>query len=763
LLAFFLFSQRLSRLHPRFTKTPFSLSAPFTCRSYDAPTFSQESMMLRDTLALLARTTSERLTANAAASPVLDIPRTLKKCLSSGCYVASSCFMALAVLFAPSSQARHGETPPDRMESPYFYMPGGDPAIDSLPLKSTDVDVRIAGVIADVTVTQVYKNEGSRPIEAKYVFPGSTRAAVHGMNVRLADRLIEARIREKQQAQREYEQAKSEGKTAALLEQYRPNVFQTNVANIMPGDEVRVELHYTELLNPENGRYRFVFPTVVGPRYNGQQAGASGSGLWAALPYWSEGEESTTAFDIRVQLETPISIKEVSSSSHMIELRRPDERRAAITLDARARQGADNRDFILDYRLAGETVESGVILMRGRGKGAENFFLAMVEPPKAAPTSVIVPRDYIFVLDISGSMRGFPLDTAKTLLRRLIGGLRPSDVFNVLLFEGGSAFLHPRSVPATQENIDRALQLIDRNNGGGGTELMPALRRVYAQPKPEDVSRSIVIVTDGYVTVESEAFNIVRSNLNQANLFAFGIGSSVNRHLIEGLARAGMGEPFVVTKPDEALEAAARFRRMIASPVLTGVQAAFEGVETWDVTPQQLPDVLSERPVILFGKWRAARGKGPKQLVVEGHRADGPYRQALPLFDAPDGGGERFSALRRLWARQRIAELSDQESLMGNGALREAITALGLEYSLLTQYTSFVAIDEHIRNTQPGDTPAVVQPLPLPNGVSNLAVGGAYVPSSPEPQSVGALLVTLSMLAMIARRLSRQRRRHLTL
>jgi Ca-activated chloride channel family protein len=287
---------------------------------------------------------------------------------------------------------------------------------------------------------------------------------------------------------------------------------------------------------------------------------------------------------------------------------------------------------------------------------------------------------------------------------------------------------------------------------------------VYAKTKHEVVSRSIVVVTDGYVSVEREAFSLVRNNLGQANLFAFGIGSSVNRHLIEGLARAGMGEPFVITRPADAPDAATRFRQMIASPVLTNVRATFEGVETSEVTPQSLPDVLAERPVILFGKWRDD-GQGEskaRQLVVEGHRADGPYRQALSLFEAPDEDGEQFSALRRLWARQRIAELSDQENLVGDGSLRAAITALGLEYSLLTQYTSFIAVDQLARNPVPGNTAPVAQPQPLPNGVSNLAVGGAFVPGSPEPQSLSALLITLIMLAMIARRLSRQGRRNMT-
>jgi Ca-activated chloride channel family protein len=715
--------------------------------------------MLNDTLTLLAQ-----------IAPLPNIPRTVGKCLSTGCYVASSCFMALAVLFAPASQAQpvgaaesaNSANSANKVESPYFYMPGGDPSIDAMPLKSTDVEVRIAGVIADVTVTQVYKNEGARPIEATYVFPGSTRAAVHAMNVRLADRLIEAQIREKQKAKQEYEQAKSEGKTAALLEQHRPNVFQMNVANILPGDDVRVELHYTELLNAENGRYRFIFPTVVGPRYNSSQS-ASAQEKWVAQPTLPEGVDSSAMFDIRLQLDAPISIKEIGSSSHHIDLRRSDERRAEIGLGAQARRKANNRDFIIDYRLAGDAVESGVMLVRGHGQQAENYFLAMVQPPQSVPAKLITPRDYIFVLDISGSMHGFPLDTAKIMMRELLGGLRPIDTFNVLLFSGSNAFFHQHSVPATRENIAKALQLIDRRQGGGSTELIPALNSVYAQPRPEDVSRSIVVVTDGYVSVEREAFSLVRQHLGQANLFAFGIGASVNRHLIEGLARAGMGEPFVITRSEEAPEAAARFRQMISSPVLTNARATFEGVETYDVTPQYLPDVLAERPVILFGKWRDdGRNKEARQLVVEGRRADGPYRQALSLFEAPDENGEQFSALRRLWARQRIAELSDQENLTGDASLRQDITSLGLEYSLLTQYTSFIAVDQLARNPVPGETKQVAQPLPLPDGVSNLAVGGAFVPGSPEPQSLGALLVTLFMLLMIARRLSRQRQHDTT-
>ncbi|MGA0571965.1 VIT and vWA domain-containing protein [Variovorax sp. VNK109] len=686
---------------------------------------------------------------------------------------ATACFIILSTR-PVQAQTRDDAAPRLKTESPYFFVKSDDPSADALPLKSTDVTVQITGVIADVTVTQVYRNEGQRSIEARYVFPGSTRAAVHGMTVRLADRVITADIREKQRARIEYDAAKREGKTAALLEQHLPNVFQMNVANILPGDEVRVELRYTELLVPQSGQYQFVFPTVVGPRYNSPQSqlNAGGKADWVAQPYLPEGRQSSAAFDLRVFMSTPIGIKEVASPSHDVRVSREgngEGDRAAVTLKTTG-WNENNRDFILDYRLAGDTVESGLLLHRGQGGGpegsplGENFFLAMIEPPKAVPSSVITPRDYIFVVDISGSMHGFPLDTAKAMLAELIGGLKPSDTFNVMLFAGSSRMLSPQSVPATRANINQALRTIDQYQGSGSTELMPALRRVYDEPRHADLSRTVVVVTDGYVTVESEAFALVRRNLSKANVFAFGIGSAVNRHLMEGLARAGMGEPFIITNASQAPAEAARFRRMIESPVLTSVKARFEGLDVYDVEPLQLPDVLGERPVIVFGKWR---GEPRGQLVIEGRSAEGAHRQVLPVPTASTPGiaaAKDTQALRYLWARHRIATLSDQEALDGRGAQREEITALGLRYGLLTQYTSFLAVDRVVRNPAPHDAAGVDQPSPLPQGVGNLAVGsssapvvGAEVPGTPEPAAWGAMLVTLSVLAMVARR-SRRRK-----
>jgi len=651
-------------------------------------------------------------------------------------------FSAVLMLFwspahADDSEARKGE-------SPYFAVNSNEPGTDRLPLKSTQVEVRIVGVIADVTVTQHYRNEGQRPIEARYIFPGSTQAAVYAMNVRLGDRLLTARIKEKQQARIEYQAAKREGKTTALLEQQRPNIFEMNVANILPGDDVAVQLRYTELLTPRDAIYGFVFPTVVGPRYNSpDRAAFNGNTIGGA--YLKAGEPSATTFNIRVTLATPVAVKEIASPSHEVMVDGAGTQHAAVSLKT-SDKPANNRDFILNYRLAGDRIESGLMLFRGADDGGENFFLAMVEPPKAIASKQINPRDYVFVVDISGSMHGYPLETAKVLLRNLIGGLRASDTFNVMLFSGSNRMLSPTSVPATRANIEQAVRTINAMGGSGSTEIVPAIKRVVALPKAEEVSRSIIVVTDGYVSVEAEVFQLIRQNLSQANVFAFGIGSSVNRHLIEGMARAGQGEAFIVTKPDQAAAQAEHLRKIIDAPVLTQVKARFEGLDVYDVEPAQLPDVLGGRPVVVFGKWRAdANTSGlPAQskLIIEGRAAEGQYRNELATSGREDSTA---SALRHLWARQRIAALSDQEALEGGSTQKVAITELGLSYGLLTQYTSFIAVDQKVRNPNPSLMPSVDQPSPMPEGVSNAAIG-AEVPSTPEPAAWLAMLLVLGIV-----------------
>jgi Ca-activated chloride channel family protein len=361
----------------------------------------------------------------------------------------------------------------------------------------------------------------------------------------------------------------------------------------------------------------------------------------------------------------------------------------------------------------------------------------MVQPPQRVEIGQIPPREYIFVLDVSGSMHGFPLDTAKVLMRELIGGLRPTDSFNVILFSGGSRLLAPRSLPATAENVSQAIAEIERESGGGGTELGQALEQALALPENKGVSRTTIVVTDGFISAEASVFEGIRKNLNRSNLFAFGIGSSVNRHLIEGMARAGQGEPFVAIDGDEAKEVAKRFQEYVRLPALTDIAVHTDGFETYDVEPLSIPDLFADRPLVVFGKWRGIGGSATGTIRVTGVGGVGGYEN---VFDAAEAeSSEDNRALRYLWARERVKRLSDDGS--ENEETRLAVTELGLNYELLTRYTSFVAVHEVIRNPN-GQAKNVNQPLPLPQGVEDSAV------AVPEPELALLLMLVLLLLGM---------------
>src|SRR5215510_4020382 len=356
---------------------------------------------------------------------------------------------------------------------------------------------------------------------------------------------------------------------------------------------------------------------------------------------------------ISARISAGVPIQELSCPSHQILPQYQSPSVAKLTLDdSDPFQG--NRDFVLRYRLAGEQITSGLLLFQGQD---ENFFLYMAQPPMRVTEEEIPPREYIFVVDVSGSMDGFPLNTAKRLLWDLIGHLRPTDLFNIVLFGGDSTTLAEQALSANQANIAKAIGLLEQQRGSGGTELLAAIKQGLSLPRQTDISRSVVLVTDGYVSGEEGVFDYIRDNLGQSNVFAFGIGTSVNRYLIEGVAKAGMGEPFVVTEEAEAQGAAAKFREYIQTPLLTNIQVRSIGFDTYDVDPVHLPDLMAQRPVIVFGKWRGPIGG---TFELQGKTGKGDYVTRLDITGVQPDEGNR--ALQYLWARSRIAELSDYGS-----------------------------------------------------------------------------------------------------
>ncbi len=594
-------------------------------------------------------------------------------------------------------------------DSPYLLVTSEDAVI---PLKSSSTDVQISGTIAHVTLTQVYYNKGQQALEAKYVFPLSIRAAVHQMQMRIGDRTINAKIFEKQKAQKVYNEAIAEGKRAAKLDQERPNIFQINVGNIMPNDELYITISYTELLVPKKGNYQFVAPGVVGPRFTGE------NGKHETVfhnPHTAEGIAATFDYDLTLTINAGMLIQGINSTSHKINVNYPNAKTAEVFL-SKSNPNPANRDFILNYNLRGNNIQSGLLLYEHED---ENFFAYLMEPSITVKPEDIPEREYLFIVDVSGSMNGYPLDVSKKLMRNLLCNLEPTDTFNVQLFASSSTMFSTTPVAANTKNIEAAIGFLTSGQGGGGTQLLDALEQAYKLPrKDEGNARSMVIITDGYVSVEKEAFELIRNHLNEANVFTFGIGSGVNRYLIEGMAKVAQSEAFIATNLSEANKVASAFKTYIATPLLTQVKLKAKGFEIYDVEPASIPDVFAARPVVVYGKYR---GKPQGELTLTGYHGKKKFKHEYQVAEGKLS--KKNKALRYLWARKKIAELDDYGNLFYEDVKQEVID-LGIRYNLMSKYTSFVAVDEQRVNDN-GKLKSVQQPLPLPLHVGSAAIGAA--------------------------------------
>jgi len=620
-----------------------------------------------------------------------------------------SVFMLWFKLLAVSQINVGGES---EHASPYFIVISEDIEQLSFPLKSTNVKVVISGVIADVFVKQVYTNTGSSTLEAVYVFPASTRSAVYDMVMKVGEREIRAVVEEKGKARTLYRDARKKGQTVSLLEEERPNVFKMKVANIQPGARVEVNMRYTELLVPTDKVYTFVYPTVVGPRYvsNGELESHAVES-WVVNSYLQADAKLSSTFNLELDLSTSIPIKQMRCDTHQNKI---DYKSLSLAQLVMTESDDGQRDFVMHYSLSGDGIESGVLLYEE--PNGENYFLAMVQPAKRTIPDAIPPREYVFIVDVSGSMSGFPLDVSKQMMKELLGHLKLTDVFNIVCFAGGSEVFSEESVKATQNNIDEAIEFIERRQGGGGTELLSALDKSLQMKRADNFSTSFLILTDGYVTVEKATFDLIRNKMGEANFFAFGIGRSVNRHLIEGMAHVGYGEPFFVMNQAEAAPVRQRFNRYVSQAQMTNISYQLEGLEFYDVLPQYVPDLLADRPLIISGKYKGvAKGK----LHIKGLTGEKEIMQTVKIDPKKDHSEK---ALKYLWAREKIRLLADYKEVQFDSDIREEITALGIKYNLLTEFTSFIAIDSttNIVSAQKGNDNESISPLPTAGDILNI-------------------------------------------
>ena len=605
--------------------------------------------------------------------------------------------------------------------------------LGACPLKNTAANVEISGFVARVRVVQDFENNFTEPVEAIYRFPLSHTGAVDGMSITVGERIVRGKMLKRDEAKKVYDAAKSEGKTAGLLDQERPNIFTQAVANILPGESVRIEITYVEVLRYEDGTYEFVFPMTVGPRYTRAVSGDAQK-IIAPIAETRAGHDVS----INVSLNAGIPVEDIRSPSHQISGASLSEKSAKLAL--RSEKVIPNKDFILRYDVTGERVEDGLIAHRGRRGG---FFTLILQPPDKIYAEDRTPKEIVFVLDTSGSMQGIPIEKAKEAMKLSIDGLFPDDTFNLITFSGDTHILFDGPAPATQANIEYAQSFLESRSGSGGTEMIKAVKAALDPSDSKEHLRIVCFMTDGMVGNDDEILTEIGRHPN-ARVYSFGIGSSVNRSLLAKMAEIGKGEVEFVGLNDDGSAAAKRFFERVRSPLLTDLSIEWNGLPVSDVYPAKIGDLFSSKPVVLKGRYSgAAKGK----VTLKGRLAGAPYEReiaiALPEVEPAN------SVLASLWARQRIDELS-AEALKSKEAakLNKQITELGLEFGLMTQFTSFVAVEERVVNYN-GRPRRVEVPVEIPEGLNmNLSAPAGTRTMAPSVFGSGVALPSTQRVGM---------------
>lgn len=558
-----------------------------------------------------------------------------------------------------------------------------------VPLEHTEVRIRVSGYLAEATVRQRFKNPFEKKIEAVYAFPLPTDSAVRGYSLRNGGRVIRGRILPRGEAQEVFRRATLAGRVAALLTQERPNLFTQHVTNLVPRAQVEVTLRYVSRLRYDAGSYELVFPMVVGPRFVPRKAGRKGNPRLLSPPVLPPDVRSAHDIDLQVELEAGLAIAGLRSPSHRLRSLRRSA--SAVSVAIATADRVPNRDFVLRYRVAGDQPRAALIAHRG-DPDTPGSLLLMVQPP-AAGTLVAVPRELIFVVDASSSMTGAPLEAAKRLVRRFLAGLGRDDTFQIVRFSDRVSTLGQRMIANRPANRALALEWIDRVRPGGGTLIEQGLEAALGLPHDPARLRMVVFISDGYVGNEAALLGLVRQRMGAARLFALGVGSAVNRYLLEELAAMGRGLAQVV-RPDEPVERTVdRLYERLRRPLLTDLTVELRGVKVASMTPDRIPDLYDGEPLFLHGLY-SAPGRGT--LVVRGRRQGVPVRLELPItFPRREVG---HPAVAVAWARARIAEL--ERRLVGargggeRAGIERQILELSLRHRILTRLTAFVAVDE---------------------------------------------------------------------
>ncbi len=628
---------------------------------------------------------------------------------------------------------------------------------------NTDVDMQISGLVARVSVKQEFRNEGSEWVEGVYVFPLPDKAAVDRMRMHIGDRFIEGEIREKEQAKKEYEQAKQAGKKTSLVQQQRANLFTTQVANVAPGELVVIEIEYLEDLRYEDGRFSIRFPMTLTPRYipGSPLPDRQGNG-WSAdtdqVPDASTitPPQVTASNNHRISLTAEINagmpLEIIASRYHPVDIQEQNGR-YAVSL------GGGQTPMDHDFELVWKPVPSAEprAMAFTETIGGKPYHLLMVMPPdqdEAPP--VHMPREAIFIIDSSGSMHGVSMSQAKRAVHLALKALKPGDLFNVIDFDSHTTPLYRHSQPATPANVQHALEFVSKLEANGGTEMRPALKLAVDAPPTETHLKQIVFVTDGSVGYEDEMFSMIEQKLGNARLFTVGIGSAPNSWFMRKAAEAGRGSYTFISALHEVREKMDGLFRKLEHPQVTGIEVQWPGNVLVDTYPSVVPDLYLGEPVTV--RAQGSHAFLPGDVVrISGNSVTGGWSTELALDEPVESAG-----VAALWARARIGELMDAERRGRNPvATKAAILETALTHHLVSKYTSLIAVDK--TPVRPAGDPLSSEQVPnlVPYGQSVNAIFGfpATATGAPALRIMGAAWLLSAVLLLVMIRTTRPGKR----
>ncbi|NOZ96071.1 MAG: marine proteobacterial sortase target protein [Acidobacteria bacterium] len=615
------------------------------------------------------------------------------------------------------------------------------------PELEADVDITVRGVVARTRVSQRFSNPSDEWVEAVYVFPLPEGCAVDTLRMKIGERIIEGQIKERGEARRIFVKAKKAGKRTALLEQERPNMFTTSVANIGPRDAVQVTIEYQQLLVPEDGRFELRFPTVVGPRYlPGVETERSleGAGWGAPTTAVPDGDRITppvvppggpvvNPLSLTVELDAGAPLGELISAYHAVQISRGEGSSYVISLDA-GTVPAD-RDFVL--RWVPRTGEKPTVAAFSEELNGQTYVVLMAMPPQAGGQAARLPREAVFVIDTSGSMHGTSIGQARNALLFALDRLQPADTFNIVAFNSRSWTLFPEVRPASSSNVEEARRWVRGLRAQGGTEMMGALRLALGdQDDVEDRVRQVVFLTDGCVGNEQQLFSFIRENLGASRLFTVGIGSAPNSHFMERAARFGRGTFTYIGSTNEVEEKMRALFTRLESPVLTGLQVDWGGQEA-EMWPARIPDLYLGQPLVLT----ARLGSPPASVGIRGRAGGEAWHLELPVA-APEKG----TGLHRLWARRKIASLMDGLAAgVPREEVRNRVVEVALAHHLVSRFTSLVAVDVTPVRPEGAGLHRGAVPTNLPHGWDYKHVFGKV----PQTATPGGLLLLVGLMLLL--------------